>query len=143
MTAGEFLNVDLDIESKADLAPLAAELEPTTTVVHSRAESGRHVLKIESWKRAGSTEGPDQRIHGLCQSLERLSPAGRELWQSALARQFGIGYYATTKHVAAHFALRVDTLERIARLGATLAVTVYKGDAANRKIGDGPGISSE
>ena len=138
MTAGEFLNVDLDIESKDDLAPLAAELEPNTMVVHSRSESGRHVLKIESWKRAGSTEGPDQRIHGLCQGLETLEPAGRELWRSASLRQFGVGYYATTRHVAAHFVLRVDTLERIARLGATLDVTVYKGDAADRKIGDGP-----
>lgn len=141
MTAGEFLNVDLDIESKDDLAPLAAELEPNTMVVHSRSESGRHALKIESWKRAGSMEGPDQRIHGLCQGVETLSPAGRELWQSASLRQFGVGYYATTKHVAAHFVLRTDTLERIARLGATLAVTVYRGEAANRKIGEGPGTS--
>ena len=144
MTAGQFLNVDLEIESKVDLAPLAAELEPDATVLYCGPVPDGYLLTIEtdSWSRA--SVGPDERVRDLCQIIEELSPAERQWWQSAYRREFDVGYDATTEHVAAHFALRADTLERITRLGARLAVTIYRAESASRDgkaSGGGPSSS--
>ena len=128
MTAGQFLNVDLGIESKADLAPLAAELEPQTVVLYSGLGSDGYLMNLES--EIADSPGPDETIHELCRVIEGLSPAGRQFWEAAYRREFDVGYDATTEHVAAAFALRTDTLVRLTRLGATLAVTVYRADPA-------------
>ncbi len=132
MAVGHFLNVDLDIESAADLRPLAAELEAVCVILHAGTTgSGRNrlsVVRLESLE-CDSADGPDAVIHDLCRVIEALSPAGRALWYSATVRQFDVGYDAQPGHPAARFVLRPDTIGRVARLGATLAVTVYPPDA--------------
>lgn len=137
MTAGTFLNVDLEIESSTDLAPLAAEMDPQTSVLHSGPARDGYLMRIEIDSDPADQSGADERIHELCRVIEGLSPAGRQLWRSAERREFDVGYDATVEHVAARFALRTDTLERLTRLGATLAVTVYRTDATERvgKVG--------
>jgi hypothetical protein len=134
MTAGHFLNVDLEIESSSDLAPLAAELEPDACALYCGPAAVGYLLNLELNSRSADTDGPDERIHKLCQLVEALSPAGRQGWQSASRRTFDVGYDATTAHMAARFALRTDTLERIARMGATLTVTVYRADPEARPM---------
>ena len=132
MIIGRFLNVDLEILSKVDLAPLAAELEQVGVVLHYGPTGNGYVLTFE----ADTVENgdPDGRIHSLCQIVEKLSPAGRALWRSASHREFNVGLDATTEHVAAQFALRRDTLRRILRLRATLGMTVYKAEPEAQKI---------
>lgn len=133
MACGHFLNVDLDIESATDLTGLAAELEKGAVILHAgstgRGKNMLSVVRLESLD-LGAVHGPDAVIHDLCGVIEALSPAGRALWYSATVRQFDVGYDAqpTSGHPAARFVLRPDTIGRIARLGATLAVTVYPPD---------------
>ena len=131
MTAGQFLNVDLEIESKTDLAPLATELEPRgVAVLYCGPVQDGFLICLESGTWSGDSAGPDATIHDLGRIVEALSVAGQELWRSAFRREFDVGFDATAEHLAARFALRLDTLERIARLGATLAVTIYKAEIA-------------
>ncbi len=109
-----------------DLTPLAAELEPRTTVLHHGQFKASFIVRVETLDWSGDA---DQRIHELCHVIERLSPAGRALWYSATKREFDIGYDAGQgKHLLTRFALRSDTVGRVARLGATLAVSVYRPD---------------
>ena len=135
MAVGHFLNVDLDIESAADLRPLAAELEAVSVVLHAETTGrGRNrvsLVRLESLN-CDTAHGPDAVIHDLCGVIEALSPAGRALWYSATVRQFDVGYDAQPipGHPAARFVLRPDTIGRAARLGVTLAVTVYPTDPA-------------
>ncbi len=128
MACGQFLNVDLDIESASDLTGLAAELEKGTVILHSgntgHVKSRLSVVRAESLV-CDSADGADAAIHDLCGVIEALSPAGQALWHSATVRQFDVGYDAQSGHPAARFVLRPDTIGRVARLGATLAVTVY------------------
>lgn len=134
MACGHFLNVDLDIESATDLTGLAAELEKGTVILHMGSTGpGKNLLsmvRLESLD-CDTAHGPDAVIHDLCGVIEALSPAGRALWYSAKVRQFDVGYDAqpTPGHPAVRFILRPDTIGRVARLGATLAVTVYPPDA--------------
>jgi hypothetical protein len=135
MAYGHFINVDLDIESVADLRPLAKELEAVCLILHAgTAGRGRNrlsLVRLESLD-CDNADGPDAVIHDLCRVIEALSPAGRALWYSATVRQFDVGYDAqpAPAHPTARFALRSDTMGRVARLGATLAVTVYPPDPA-------------
>jgi hypothetical protein len=121
------LNADLDIESAHELTPLARELDPKAVVLHCHQFDRRWFMTVESlsWEPGAA----DQRIHELCHLIERLSPAGRALWYSATKREFDVGY--DTNHgglLLTRFALRSDTVGRIAQLGATLAVSVYRPD---------------
>jgi hypothetical protein len=134
MAVGHFLNVDLDIESAADLRPLAAELEAVCVILHAsttgRDRNRLSLVRLESLD-CDNAHGPDTVIHDLCGVIEALSPAGRALWYSATVRQFDVGYdtQPAPAHPAARFALRPDTIGRVARIGASLAVTVYPPDA--------------
>jgi hypothetical protein len=132
MAVGHFLNVDLDVWSATDLTGLAAELESVCVILHAgttgRGKSLLSVVVLESLD-CDTAHGPDPVIHDLCGVIEALSPAGLALWYSATVRQFDVGYDAQPGHPAARFVLRPDTIGRVARLGATLAVTVYPPDA--------------
>lgn len=129
MVAGRFLNVDLEIESRADLAPLAAELEPQASILYvGPIRDDGHLLNLECL--LANPPSPDDTIHELCRLVEGLSPTGRELWERADRREFDVGFDATTEHLAARFALRTDTLARLNSLRATLAVSVYRAESA-------------
>lgn len=120
-----FLNVDLEIESASKLDSLAAELGKRVVVLHSGPASKprRHLLVLESSRQH---RGPDATIHALCSAVERLSPASRRVWNAA-RREFDVGYELRPSERSSRFTLRSDTLERVAELGASMAVSYYRG----------------
>jgi hypothetical protein len=122
-----FLNVDLEIESASKLDSVAAELGKRVIVLHSGPGSKprRHLLVLESSRQH---KGPDATIHALCSAVEKLSPASRRVWNSS-RKEFDIGYELRPGERASRFTLRSDTLERVAELGASLAVSYYRGDS--------------
>ena len=126
MTTPHFLNVDLDIESKSPLRPIARELGKRVVVMHSGRIRGRHCLFLESAK---DHKTPDATIHDLCDLIEGLSPAARRLWDGALRRGFDIGYESRFKiRHCNQYTLRPDTIQRIAGLKAGVTVTFYRQD---------------
>lgn len=120
-----FLNVDLEIESRATLESLAAEMSDRVVVLYCGAAGNRnrHLLAIEIVEQSS---GPDMTIHQLCSIIEGLSPAGQRLWKRAVRKEFDLGYESRPSKRSVRFMLRQDTLQRIASLGATLAVTCYR-----------------
>jgi hypothetical protein len=126
MTPPYFLNVDLDMESKSTLRPLARELGDKVVVMFSGRIKGRHCLFIES---AGMHKGPEETINALCDLIEGLSPAGMRVWKAARKKTFDVGYEARlSSKLANHFKLRPSVIRRVANLGASLAVTFYRED---------------
>ncbi len=119
-----FLNVDLDIESTSKLDSLASAMGKKVNVLHSGPGlERRYKLVLEV---TGAHEGPDATIHALCAIVEGVPPGARRTW-NASRRVFDVGYEIRESERLSHFSLRPDTLERIARLGAFLAVTTYRG----------------
>ncbi len=121
-----FLNVDLEIESASSLAPLARAMGKRVVVLHSgpAANTKHHLLVLESSRQH---RGPDAAIHALCAAVESLSPAGRRVWDAA-RKEFDVGYDLRPSERSSRFTLRSDTLKRLANLGATLAVSYYRGE---------------
>ena len=128
-----FLNVDLEIESASKLDPLAVEMGKRVIVLHSGPASKpkQHLLVLESSRQH---RGPDATIHALCLAVERLSPASRRVWNAA-RREFDVGYELRPSERSSRFTMRSDTLERVARLGASLAVSYYRGDTNDAESG--------
>lgn len=129
-----FLNVDLEIESGSKLDLLAAEMGERVVVLHSgpASRARRHLLVLES---ARSFRSPDTAIHALCGVVESLSAEARRIWTAA-RKQFDVGFELRPSEQSSRYALRPDTLERMAGLGAGLRVTYYRGDtdAASMEI---------
>jgi hypothetical protein len=121
-----FLNVDLEIESASKLDTLAAALGERVHVLYSGPVSKRRrLLALES---SGQYKNADETIHALCAVVESLSPAVHRVWSAATRKEFDIGYELRASEFSSRFTLRTDTLERMVRLGATLAVTCYRGE---------------
>jgi hypothetical protein len=120
-----FMNVDLEIDSKSNLDSLALEMRKRVTVLHSGPMGGskRQLLALET---ARHYKGPDATIHAFCSVIEKLSPASHRIWKAA-RKVFDIGYELRPGERLSRFGLRTDTLQRIAKLGATLAVSYYRG----------------
>jgi hypothetical protein len=120
-----FMNVDLDIESRTKLDVLASSMGKNVIVMHcGRIAKKRHLLALES---AREHRGPDATIHALCDVVDRLSPAMRQRWDSA-KKVFDVGYELRSTERYSRFTLRSDTLQRVVKLSASLAVTYYRGD---------------
>jgi hypothetical protein len=117
-----FLNVDLVIQSRSNLAALAAEFEKRAYVLHCGRMGGDYFLAVESNRQFKT---PDATVRALCATVSALSAQGKRLWRSAYRKEFDVGYDLASEGYESHFALRSDTLKRIASLGATLAVTFY------------------
>ena len=119
-----FLNVDLEVESASPLDGLVAELGRRVVVLHSDriAKSKRYLFMLESSR---EYKGPDATIHALCSAIEDLSPAARRVWRAA-RKEFDIGYELRASERSSRFMLRQDTLERLTKLGASIAVSYYR-----------------
>src|SRR5665213_1937752 len=118
-----FRNVDLDIvsTSKSKLDVLAIEMGRSVTILHACPVRKRHLLVLES---SLQHKGPDDAINALCSAIERLSPNARRIWDAA-RKEFDVGCELRDSERMSRFTLRLDTLQRLATLGATLAATCY------------------
>src|SRR5437016_4818202 len=120
----EFLNVDLEIESTSSLRSLEAELGERVSIMFSGRMKGRHWLCVEITARYKTLDGT---IHGLCALIEGLSPKSKRLWDAARRKAFDIGFETRfSSHRANRFSVRATTLSRVGKLGAILAVTLYR-----------------
>jgi hypothetical protein len=119
-----FIDVDLEIWSASKLEGLSAEMGKRVLVHYCGPAPTRQLLAVHNSR---CYKSPDSAIDALCKVVESLSPEGRRIW-SAARKTFDVGYVLRQSERSSHFSLRPDTLDRISKLGATLAVTYYRGD---------------
>ncbi len=122
--ATHFLNVDLELKSRADLGPLLAALDKTTVVLHTRKERGMHYASLELYEFSKYTK-PETCIARFVQLVRRLPPTARRLWDRALQRRFDIGIEAVPNGGTYASHVTVATLRGAAEVCAEIAVTVY------------------
>lgn|SRR6185295_10412945 len=126
MKSPHFLNVDLVIESKSSLRPLAREFGKNVIVMFSGRMNGRHWLIVGI---AGCCMGLERTVSALCVLIERLSPDSKQIWDKAQSKQFDIGYEARLSSERANrFSIRPNTIRRVAKLGAGFTTTLYRED---------------
>ena len=124
MKRPSFCNVDLDIESKSSLGSLRRELGNRVSVMFSGRMGGRHRLFLEL--AVSGARGQDAVILGFCSLIEGLSQKSRHIWDTAHRKELDIGYEVRLARMRANrFTIRPSTLRRVAKIGASLAVTIY------------------
>ncbi len=123
MTVGiRFLNVDLDLKSRDDLAPLVARLGTRVVEIHSRKERGFHYVSLELSEQRYAN--PDACIARFAALVLALPAPAKLLWDHASQRQFNIGIEAAAgdRYEAV---IKAPTLALVAQLRGEVAVTVY------------------
>jgi hypothetical protein len=120
--ATTFLNVDLDVSSREDLAPLGDALHPQVHALHV-GRVGRHY-----WARfelRGQPRTPDTAIRRLVTAIQRLPARQRTRWNRAIRRDFNIGIQAATHPHASAFPIEPPTVAMVGKMGGRIVVTVY------------------
>ena len=118
-----FLNVDLELEAKHDLAPLLAALDASVVVLHRRRYRGFYFASMELYEfRRYLT--PDACIAGFARLVEALPPATRRLWDRATHRHFDVGIEAAHRGIYRAL-IKARTLRRVADLRGEIVLTVY------------------
>jgi hypothetical protein len=126
-----FLNVDLEIESRKPLRPLARELRDKIHMTFLGRINGNHCLFFEI---SANTRNQEATIHAFCKLIEGLSAVNRKLWDTALRKEFDLGYESQLSSERANrFTIRPSAVRRVANLGASLAITFYQQDDQPRK----------
>ena len=121
-----FINVDLDIVSRAKLGAIEASLSQTAYSLYSGpVRKGIFLLRLEC---NSDPKDADTATIKLCTAIEALGSNERRLWDRALKRTFDVGYEIIPGCRAVHVSLRPETLQRVTALGATVAFTCYLGD---------------
>ncbi|HEY8073615.1 MAG TPA: hypothetical protein VIF62_05890, partial [Labilithrix sp.] len=106
-----FLNVDLEIVSRRDLALLAAALGRDVYVLHAARSRGRHRLALEVSD--VSIVDPRACIAEFVALVSALPRTAKTLWTTAERRRFDIGFDAG----ATNAVLDADTVRAVARVG--------------------------
>jgi hypothetical protein len=132
-----FVNVDLELESTESVQPLVKELEKVTFALYCSDIDEMANLELHIEKRNGVyfydsyddekdlVGGVDIHISEFCNLIENLSPESKKIWDKCHRKEFDIGFQAGNTPKAYHTRIRTETLERCARLGATIEITVY------------------
>ena len=118
----QFLNVDLEVESKHDIAQLVSDLEKSAMLLHYDKDDTRQFARIEANVEVTS---PDQAINHLCELVESCSRNALKQWLSCTKRTFDIGFQSGKTPKCFNQALHADTLLRISALGAGMEITLY------------------
>src|SRR5262245_61801635 len=106
-TETRFLNVDLDIVSRADLSALLGAFGKSVTVLRDSVDAGVHTLWLELYRQPRTI---DQAVLGYVALVESLPRALRRLWNEASDRSLNIGIRAESKPQAATFDLAHSAL---------------------------------
>jgi hypothetical protein len=129
-----FLNVDLDIYSKADLQPLVTALGKKVFVLYVGRIRQTHCAHLELAK---ITRTADATMRGFCSLIEALPRLERDLWNAAKVRDFNIGVQAGTQPHSTEFALAAETLKAAHELSARVVFTVYATEQPRKPVAKG------
>ncbi len=110
------------MEDEGLAAPLLYALEQRAACLHKSTNRGRSRASYESIHYARTVE---LTLRALVDLLERLPPPCRRAWRAARVRDFNVGLQAGRLPHSCEFVLEPTTVERVARLGGRVVVTVY------------------
>jgi len=118
-----FINVDLDVYSRANLDAVVKAFGGHVFVLHCGREGRRFGAHLEL---AGLSLGtPDAVIVRFVRLINRLPPEPRGLWNRATSRIFNIGVQAGLQPLSLELLVKPATVAGISGVGAGLALTIY------------------
>jgi hypothetical protein len=117
-----FLNVDLDISSREDLASVAAALGPRLIALHVGRVRRTYRARLELGTQPRS---PDAAIRRLVAAVRRLPVRQLACWRRATTRDFNIGIQAGDEPRHIEFPVTPATVSMVGQVGGRIVITVY------------------
>jgi hypothetical protein len=118
-----FLNVDLDIYSKADLRPLVDALGNSIIEMGVGQVCRTYEAHLEvGWE---PRKTPSSIILRFCKLINALPPTKRRLWNSAKTKSFDIGIESPKRNMHFWSVVSPEAVRAAAKVGAQIAITVY------------------
>lgn len=116
-----FVAVDVDITSLSSPASLVSALEPAIRAGHIGKVGRRHWVHLYV---SGSASTPSAAIRRYARAFDRLRGPAQRLFARA-TKEFDIGFEAGEGTRANEYVLSRSDIAIVARLGATVRITVY------------------
>jgi hypothetical protein len=118
----QYLNTDLEIESKSDLSRIVEEFGEEVLVLHHGEIRG---YQHASFSISGGTMDADSAINSLCLLIEQLPGDVGEIWDGCCSRIFDIGYESGASPQSFRSEIRAGTIQRVAKMDASVVITIY------------------
>jgi hypothetical protein len=123
----QFLNVDLEIKSESSLQAIVDSFGDDVDVLGCSPVGPHYQAAFES---PGMPTGdPDSLVCYFCDLISKLHGTGRTAWETAYSRVFNIGFESGHEPKYIESELSPDTIAKISSVGASITITIYKGDA--------------
>jgi hypothetical protein len=123
--SASFLNLDLELESDRDLAPLAEHFGHRAFVLQCNEDGGRFHLALEPLLSGALCGDPTACTDAVLDLIHTLPPALRELWQQCSVRLFDYGYDGGLEAPPLTTDIDPVRLGLIAAAGAGIRITLY------------------
>jgi hypothetical protein len=120
----KFLNVDLEIESSQDLQTIIDDLGENVSVLH-HGENGSGFNFVSFEVQPSAERDVDGIISSFCLYIENLSPEAKIIWDKSHSKRFDVGFQSGDFPRSYRTEIRGDTINRVAKLGASIAMTIY------------------
>jgi hypothetical protein len=120
-----FLNLDLELESPTDLAPLTQSLGSKVFVLYCGEVEGGFRLAVEPVIDGALNGDPAACTEHVLRLLEGLSSEQAAIWQACRCRVFDYGFDGGLEANPLHVDIGADHLARMVRLGIAVRITVY------------------
>ena len=124
MTA-RFIGVQLEIESPRPLGHLFDSFSGAGVVSVDYRESTRGFAVAFEHARSGMSTDPDVQISDFCDTILGFKEHALVVWNGAYRKTFNIGYEIDDSSEFFRSELAPETMERIARVGASVIVAIY------------------
>jgi hypothetical protein len=138
----EYLNVDLELDSEADLSALAGHLGGRVFVLFNDRVGDIFRLSLEmscAEEPASPTRDltldADECIRDFLSLITQLPPRFRAIWDSCISRVFDIGIVAGTPPSVCIQTVSENTLQAVSAVRGTIRVTVYPAQLENTRNG--------
>ena len=123
--AARFIGVQLEVESPRPLGHLFHSFSGAEVVSVDYRESARGFAAAFEHAGRGVSTGPDIQIAELCDTILDFGDDARSVWTGAYRRTFNVGYEIDDSSECFRSELAPETMERIARVGASVIVAIY------------------
>ena len=115
-----FLNIDLEIESKENIAPLVKEFEKHWIVFHFSENEGFYSASFET-----AEMSTIKIINEYYRVISSLKGNLLDLWSNCLNKRFDIGFDSGESPSSFSYQLDKEVLKKITSVGGTINITIY------------------
>ena len=132
--AARFIGVQLEVESPRPLGHLFHSFSGAEVVSVDYRESTRGFAAAFEHTGRGVSTDPDIQIAYFCDTIMGFKDDAQSVWKDAYRRTFNVGYEIDDSSESFRSELAPETMERIARVGASVIVAIYpreSGDPAS------------